>query len=76
MNIGTIAAHRKLFLGLSALLITIISKCIAERKNPTEGRSFEVNQELVPKEQTSKSIFKRPSAPTNFEEIELSDPST
>ena len=76
MNIATIAALGTLFLGLFGLLITTISRCVAKRKVPKGGRSFEVNQELVPKERTSKSIFKKPSAPTNFEQIELSSPST
>ena len=38
--------------------------------------SVELNEELIPKEQSSKNIFNRPSVPTNFEAIDLSVPST
>ena len=76
MNIATIVVLGTLFLGLFGLLITAISRCVAKRKTPKGGRSFELNQDLVPKERTSKSIFKKPSAPTNFEQTELSSPST
>ena len=58
MNIATIAALGTLFLGLFGLLITTISRCVAKCNVPKGGRSFELNQELVPKERTSKSIFK------------------
>ena len=72
MNIASIAALGTLFLGLSALIITTISRCLNKRKNKKERSDQGLTQEFFSKQQPSKSILKTPNAPNDFEELELS----
>ena len=72
MHIGTIAAIGTLFLCLSALIITSISRCLSKRKNKKKQSDQGLTQELVSKKRSSKSILKTPNAPNDLEEIELS----